>query len=243
MYGFRTVSRILTVGCLIALAGSAQAGDNGTIKGKAIFKGNHAKYKRSVINTAKDPNCKKSKKKIGTEKVIINKKTEPKTLRNVLVYIKKGLGDRHFTAPTEPFVLDQIGCQYKPHIIALMEGQPLRIRNNDDTNHNIHFLPKVNQELNFSQPKKDMQRDVTLQVEDIFRVKCDVHPWMGAYVKVFNHPFFVVTGRSGSFEIKGLPPGKYEVEAWHERFGTQTTTVKVAVDEIKEVDFTFAPGK
>ena len=152
------VSRVLMVGCLITVAGPALAGDNGTIKGKAIFKGDAAKYKRQVINRAKDPNCKKSKKKIGSEKVIINKKTDPMTLRNVLVYVKKGLGDCNFTAPTEPFVLDQFGCQYKPHIIAIMEGQPLRIRNSDPTNHNIHFLPKVNQEMNFSQPKKGMKK-------------------------------------------------------------------------------------
>lgn len=222
---------------------SVAAADNGVIKGKVVFKGDASRFKRSKIKTAKDPNCKKSKKSIGSENVIINKKTDPMTLRNVMVSIEDGLGDFKCTPKTTPIVLDQVGCQYKPHIVAMMASQSLRIRNGDETNHNIHFLPKVNQEMNFSQPKKDMTRDVTLRVEDVFKVKCDVHPWMGAYIRVFDHPFFAVTGKDGTFEIGGLPPGKYVVKAWHEdkRFGEQTMTVEVALDETKQVDFTFEP--
>jgi len=232
--------RSMVAGLVLSIVGVASAGDNGVVKGKVFFKGDPPK--RSLINTAKDPNCAKMKKKIGTEDVIVNKKTDPATLRNVMVYVKDGLGDRKFDAPSEPFMLDQVGCQYKPHVITLMAGQKLRIRNSDETNHNIHFLPKVNQEMNFSQPKKGMEKDVDLEVEDIFKVKCDVHPWMGAFVKVFDHPFFAVTGKDGAFEIKGLPAGKYEIEAWHEKFGKETMTVDVSVDETKEADFTFAPG-
>ena len=230
----------VVAGLVLSVAGVVSAGDDGVVKGKVIFKGEVPK--RGVINTAKDPNCKKMKKKIGTEDVIVNKKTDPTTLRNVMVYVKNGLGGRIFEAPSEPFVLDQVGCQYKPHVIALMTGQKLRIRNSDDTNHNIHFLPKINQEMNFSQPKKGMEKDVELEVEDVFKVKCDVHPWMGAFIKVFDHPFFAVTGKDGTFEIKGLPAGRYEIEAWHEKFGKETMTVEVATGETKEADFTFAPG-
>ena len=237
---YKFAVRSVVAGLVLSMVGVVSAGDNGVVKGKVIFKGTAPK--RSVINTAKDPNCKKSKKKIGTEDVIVNKKTDPTTLRNVMVYVKSGLGDRKFDAPSEPFLLDQMGCQYKPHVITLMAGQKLRIRNSDDTNHNIHFLPKINQEMNFSQPKKGMEKDVDLEVEDVFKVKCDVHPWMGAFIKVFDHPFFAVTGKDGTFEIKGLPAGKYEIEAWHEKYGKETMTVEVATGETKEADFTFAPG-
>lgn len=218
-----------------------KAGDNAVIKGKIIFEGDVAKYKRSVIKTDKDPNCKKAKKRIGSEKVIINKKTVPKTLRNVMVYVKSGLRDAKFEAKTEPVILNQIGCQYVPHVVAMMASQPLRVTNGDETNHNIHFLPKVNLEMNFSQPKKGMKKDLTLQVEDVFKAKCDVHPWMGCYIRVFDHPFFAVTGKDGTFEIKNLPAGKYSIEAWHEEFGTQRVKVIVAQDETKEVDITFKP--
>lgn len=232
----------MLLGAVVALSATAQAGDNGVIKGKIIFGGNVDDYKRSVIKTDKDPNCKKNKKKIGTEKVIINKKTTPMTLRNVMVYVKEGLGERKFEAPSEPVLLDQVGCQYKPHVIALMEGQKLRVRNSDATNHNIHLLPKINPESNFSQPKQGMKRDLQLVKEDAFKAKCDVHPWMSCYIRVFDHPFFAITGKDGTFVLEGLPPGNYVVEVWHEQFGTQTMTVEVAQDETKEADFTFAPG-
>ncbi len=234
----------LAAGCLFAFAGPAAAQDSGIIKGKAIFKGNAGNFKRKRINTGKDPNCKKAKPKgIGTDTIIINKKTTPMTLRNVMVYVKEGLGDRKFEAPTTPFILDQVGCQYVPHVIAIMDGQPLRVRNSDPTNHNIHLLPRINAEMNFSQPKQGMKRDLTLVKEGVFKAKCDVHPWMGCFIKVFDHPFHAVTDKTGTFEITGLPPGKYVVEAWHEKFGIQTMTIEVASGDTKEADFTFEPGK
>ncbi|MCH7591600.1 MAG: carboxypeptidase regulatory-like domain-containing protein [Planctomycetes bacterium] len=232
----------------LTLAAPAWSADNAVVKGKIFFKGNAAKYKRETINTNKDPNCKKSKKKIGSEKVILNgvkanKKdpSSPITIRNTMVYVKEGLGDRKFPVKAGSVELNQFGCQYKPHVIGIMEGQDLIVKNSDDTNHNIHFLPKVNKQLNFSQPKKGMTKSVSLKKEDVFKAKCDVHPWMGCYIKVFNHPFFAVTGKDGTFELSGLPPGKYVIEAWHEKFGTQTVTVEVAVDETKVADLTFAP--
>lgn len=233
---------VLVIGALaVPAAKLAVADDNATIKGKVVFKGDASKFKRKVINTQKDPNCKKSKKKIGTESVIINKKTDPMTLRNVLVFVKEGLDGRTYDPPSEPVFLDQVGCQYKPHVLGIMAGQPLKIRNGDDTNHNIHFLPKLNQEMNFTQPKKGMEREIKLTKEAPFKVKCDVHPWMGCNIGVFDHPFFAVTGKDGTFELTGLPPGRYVVEAWHESFGAHTITVEVASNESKEADFTFAP--
>ncbi len=241
MYRGKFVATIAAGAFALSLVTPAMAEDNAVIKGKIIFNGNAANYKRTVINTNKDPKCKKSKKKIGSETVILNKKTDPITIRNTMVYVKEGLGDRKFEAKTEPVTLDQFGCQYKPHVIAMMEGQELVVKNSDPTNHNIHFLPKVNQELNFSQPKQGMTKDVTLKVEDVFKAKCDVHPWMGCYIRVFNHPFFAVTGKDGTFELNGLPPGKYVVEAWHEKFGTQSITVEVASGDTKVADLTFKP--
>lgn len=243
MHCCRFVTHAMLIVCPLALAALVHAEDNAVIRGKVIFKGDAGQYKRQVINTNKDPNCKKSKKKIGSEDVILNKKTDPVTIRNVMVYVKEGLGDRKFAAKTEPVVLDQFGCQYKPHVIAIMAGQTLTIKNSDPTNHNIHFLPKINPAMNFSQPKQNMEKDVILVKENVFKAKCDVHPWMGCYIKVFDHPFYAVTGKDGTFTLEGLPPGKYVIEAWHEKFGTQTRTVEVASGESKEADFTFEPGK
>jgi plastocyanin len=163
------------------------------------------------------------------------------TIQNVMVRVIEGLPDRKWPAPSEPVVLNQHGCEYEPHVFGIMEGQTLTVKNSDNTNHNIHFLPKKNQEHNFSQPKEGMTQDLSLTAEDPFKVKCDVHPWMGAYIGVFKHPFFDTTGEQGTFEIKGLPPGKYVIQAWHEQFGAQDMTVEVASGETKEVDFTYEP--
>ncbi len=227
-----------------AVSNLARAEDNAVIKGKVIFKGDSEKYKRTTLDTSKDENCKKIKEKIGSEEVIINKKSDPPTLRNVVVSIKEGLGDRKFQAKTDAAILDQVGCQYTPHVLAVMGGQPVKIRNSDPTNHNINFFDaKINEKFNKTQPKQNMEDEIKLKVEAPFKVKCDVHPWMGMHVVVFNHPFFAVTGEEGTFEIKGLPPGKYTVEAWHEKFGTITAPIEVTSGATKDADFTFEPDK
>jgi len=237
----KTAGWILTVAFAAALTSPAPADDTGVIKGKVIFKGDAEKFKREEVDRSKDPNCSKEVKAIGTEKIVLNKKTTPITVRNVLVSIKEGLGDRKFTPPTEPKILDQKGCQYIPHVLGVMEGQAIKVRNSDDTNHNIHFLPKINEEWNKTQPKMGMEDDVKLKKEDVFKVKCDVHPWMGCHIAVFNHPFYDVTKEEGTFEIKGVPPGKYKIEAWHEEWGILSVDVEVASGATVEKDFTYEP--
>jgi plastocyanin len=237
---------LLAVGALSQLmVGVAVAADNAVIKGKVIFADDPQKpeFRRTVLDTTKDPNCAKGKPRIGSWKVVVNRKSDPPTLGNVIVHVKEGLPDRKWDVPKEQAVLDQHGCEYTPHVLAMMEGQTLLIRNSDPTNHNIHFQPRINESINFTQPRQGDEREVTLKAEEPFFVKCDVHPWMGAYIGVYTHPFFSVTRDEGTFEIKGLPPGKYVLQAWHEEFGTKTMTVEVGSGETKEADFTFKPGE
>jgi len=169
-----------------------------------------------------------------------------KTVANILVQIKSGLQKgKTYETPTESVVLDQIGCMYLPHIIALMKNQELDILNSDGTLHNVHGLPKVNDEFNVAMPKfkKKMTKKFE-QAEDPFRVKCDVHPWMGGYMAVMDNPYFSVTKEDGQFEIKGLPAGDYEIEIWHEKLGIQTAKLTLADGETKVQDFTLtAPEK
>jgi plastocyanin len=149
-------------------------------------------------------------------------------LQNVFVYVKDGLGTRTYATPTTPVALDQKGCRYVPHVVGVQVGQPVLIANSDATLHNVNSAPKNNRGFNFGQVPSTPAVTRTFDKPEIgVPFRCDVHSWMNAYAGVVPHPFFAVTDANGAFEIKGLPPGTYEIEAWHEQLGTQTQSVTV----------------
>lgn len=163
-------------------------------------------------------------------------------LGNVFVYVKTGLEGKKFPTPTEKKVLDQQGCQYAPHVMGIQVGQPLSIKNSDATLHNIHAMPKSNAEFNQGQPIQNMEFDKVFdKAEVMVPFKCDVHPWMNAYLGVLEHPYYAVSGEDGSFAIDKLPAGTYTLEAWHEELGTQTKDVTVAANQTVDVTFDFQP--
>lgn len=163
-------------------------------------------------------------------------------LGNVFVYVKTGLEGKSFPAPTEKKVLDQQGCQYHPHVMGIQVGQPLSIKNSDSTLHNVHAMPKSNTEFNTAQPVQNMEYDKTFdKAEVMLPLKCDVHPWMNAYLGVVDHPYYAVSGEDGSFSIDKLPAGTYTLEAWHEELGTATQQVTVAANQTADVNFDFQP--
>jgi plastocyanin len=166
-------------------------------------------------------------------------------LQNVFVYVKSGLpADANFEVPTAEVELDQKGCLYVPRVLGIQAGQPLKVVNSDQTNHNIHPVPKTNREWNESQLKG--QAPIVKKFakpEVMIPVKCNMHSWMLAHIAVMSHPFFAVSGADGSFSIKGLPPGEYELEAWHEKFGAKTLKVTVAAKADVKADFSFDAAK
>lgn len=185
------------------------------------------------INMAQDPLC--GSTHATTEDVVTDGKGD---LENVVVYVSDGLTATN-PAPTDPAVMEQKGCQYRPHVLVMRAGQTLKVVNADQTTHNIHPMPSNNREWNVSQPKGvDIER-VFAREEISIPVKCNVHPWMHSYIAVVNNPFFAVTGDGGAFTMKDLPPGSYTLEAWHERFGTKFQKIAVAAGESKTVEFVF----
>jgi len=168
-----------------------------------------------------------------------------KSLGNVFVYVKDGLGNYIYDTPTEPARIDQEGCRYIPHVFGMRVGQPLEILNSDPTLHNIHATPKMNREFNTGQPIEGMRTTHTFdQPEVMVPFKCDVHGWMNAYVGVLEHPYFAVTDNDGRFSIRTLPAGTYTIEAWHERLGAQEQMVTIGEKETRDIAFTFkAPAE
>jgi len=161
-------------------------------------------------------------------------------LQNALVYIKEGLGERVFALPTAPVELDQKGCVFLPRILGVQTDQDLKMLNSDPLAHNVHGLPTHSSSWNFSLGVKGASRTISVaKPETMIEIKCDIHPWMRAYLGVFEHPYFMLSGADGRFTLKDVPPGEYTVEAWHERFGAQTQKITVGTKATKEIAFTF----
>jgi plastocyanin len=209
-----------------------------TVTGTVTFDGKPPTL--SPLAMAADPACaKKHSAPVPNEMLALG---SGNTMGNILVWVSKGLpAGKTFPVPKEPVTLDQNGCLYKPHVMGIMVGQTYRILNSDGVLHNIHTLPKINPSFNRGMPAS-MKEATTVfsKPEDVFHIKCDVHPWMSAYMAVFTHPFFAATGTDGKFTISGLDPGTYEITAWHEKLGTKTASVTVGANDKKTQDFKFA---
>ena len=239
-----TEKRLRLAAGLIAMSiwpGAAFAAS--TITGTVTFAGNVPKLQPLAMDA--DPACaKKHTAPVPNEMLVLG---NGNTMGNILVWVSKGLpAGKKFPVPSTPVTLDQNGCQYKPHVQGIMVGQAYKILNSDGVLHNVHALPKINP--SFNRPMPPTMKETTTKFdkpENVFQIKCDVHPWMTAYMRVFEHPFFSATGADGKFTISGLDPGTYEITAYHEKLGTQTATVTVAANETKtqNIKFTGPGGK
>ena len=208
-----------------------------TVRGEVRFEGRAPEVAR--INMAADPICaKQHPTPVLTQDVVADAKGG---LQNVVVFIADGLGDRTFDAPSQPAVIQQKGCMYQPHVLAMQANQKLDVVNSDRTTHNIHPMPKNNREWNKSQPPGVPIEESFAREEVAILVKCNVHPWMRGYIAVFKHPYFVVTGKDGGFALSNLPRGTYTIEAWHETLGTATQKITVGANETKAIEFIFKP--
>jgi plastocyanin len=240
----RTVNGLWVVAgvvAVLALQGVAVAAS--TVTGTVTFDGKAPALK--PLSVEAEPVCHKKHggKPAPNEALVLG---PGNTMANILVFVSKGLpAGKTFPVPKTPVTLDQDGCVYKPHVMGIMVGQTYRILNNDGILHNIHTLPKVNPAFNRGQPATVKEMTTTFgKPENVFQVKCDVHPWMSAYIGVFTHPFFAVTGPDGKFSLPNLDAGTYEITAWHERLGTQSASITVAANETKAQNFKFAvPAK
>jgi plastocyanin len=209
----------------------------GSVSGMVTLDGTAPKNEAIKMNA--DPVCLREAKGTQMQETYIVG-SDGKSLANVFVYVKDGLGNYVYDTPTEPAKIDQKECRYHPHVFGMRVGQPLEILNSDPTLHNIHAMPKNNQEFNNGQPIQGMKMTHTFTAKEVMvPFKCDVHGWMNAYVGVLDHPYYAVTTDDGKFTLKDLPAGTYTIEAWHEKLGTQTQSVTLAAKESKDVNFTF----
>ena len=209
----------------------------GDVSGTVVIDGTAPK--NEPIKMAADPNCSKNASGPQFQATYVVG-PDGKALGNVFVYVKDGLGNYVYDPPAANATIDQKGCRYTPHVFGMRVGQKIVIINSDPTLHNIHARPTTNSEFNVGQPVIGMTTEHTFTKKEVMvPFKCDVHGWMNAYAGVLDHPFYAVTGEDGKFALKGLPPGTYTVEAWHETLKTVSESVTLGAKESKDVTFTF----
>ncbi len=204
------------------------------LKGVVLFEGQVPKGKKLNLPAA----CAKNYKgdAYSNEVIVANGRVQ-----NVLVRITSGLEGKTFSdIPSEEVELDQHGCIYTPRVVGARVGQKVTFINSDSIFHNVRSVTNENQRFNMAMPHKGQRETKIFNKPELFlQAKCSVHPWMGAYVAIMDHPYFSVTNAQGEFVIKNLPVGQYKIEAWHEVFGTQTQEIIVTDKTISPIKFIF----
>jgi hypothetical protein len=157
-------------------------------------------------------------------------------VENVFVYVARGLEGRVFERPKHAVRIDQRGCAFTPRISAAETGQPIEFLNSDPTLHNVRVVTEHSAGMNFGLAVRGASRAIHLDAAEVMvGVRCDVHPWMRAWVAILDHPFFALTAADGSFRLGGIPASDYTLAAWHERFGRKEIPVSVRAGQTTDV--------
>ncbi|HEY8750815.1 MAG TPA: carboxypeptidase regulatory-like domain-containing protein [Tepidisphaeraceae bacterium] len=204
-----------------------------TVRGSVVLVG-----KAPTMSTIPNKPCHDGALPLNDEAVVVD---DAGHLKNVIVYLENAPpAPPAENAPAEK--LDQINCQYVPHMLALRTGQPLHVTTADPTLHNVHGDCLDNPPFNFALVAPTQSRDLTFKSPERFPIRCDVHPWMKAYVQVFSHPWFAVTDKNGAFEIPNVPPGTYTLVAWQEKYGFLRQPIHVENNKTTTQTFEFKSG-
>jgi len=221
-------------GAILLASGVAFAA--GSIEGTVAFSGTPPKPQK--LNRKSDPVC--AKKDFNDEGILLS--TNGKALQNVLVRVKDAAPSAKM--PTEDVIVDQKDCMYRPRVQGAVVGQKIKVKNDDPTLHNVHTYEGTKTLFNQAQPPGSAPIEKPLpKTDNVVKVKCDVHPWMAAFVVLNKNPYFAVTKEDGSFQIKDVPAGAYTIEAWHEKLGTQTQKVTVTEGKPVQAKFDFSDKK
>jgi plastocyanin len=215
---------------LALLLAAPAAAAQGTVRGTIAFEGAPPELPALAVT---DPAC----PPVAAEHVVVT----DGGLRDVVVRLAVGSAPAP-GRPPPPAVIDQTGCRYAPHVIAIVAGQKLAFRNSDPTLHNVHTYIGAESVANVAQPRGAAEHVTAVATppgDTPFVARCDVHPWMSAYVLVTDHPHFAVTGADGRFRLEGVPPGRYTLQAWHPHLGQRTQQIRVV--EGKTLTVRLAP--
>lgn len=226
--------------CLVLVLVGITVAQAGSVKGTIKWEGKTPK--NALIQMDSDPVCKTAAegKEMRKETTVVDANGN---LANVILYVSKGLPEgQKFAVKTETVTLDQKGCTYFPHVVAIQLGQKIELRNSDKTTHNVHFQSKLNGDWNLTQSTEGVvpaAQDMKRAEIGTCSFKCDIHSWMESRVAIFEHPFFAVSAADGSFKIDNLPPGTYTLTAWHEKEKPKDIEVTIVAGAAADANFSF----
>jgi hypothetical protein len=177
-------------------------------------------------------------KELRTEKYLIS---ADKGIKNVVVYldeIKTGKA-----IPEETVEITDIKCTFVPHVSIGFRGSKFIVKNEDPVLHTIHVYTSISGKtmFNIGLPERGSMVKKTLTKTGLMELNCDCHPWMQGYIYVFDHPYAAVSDESGKFVIENIPPGTYNVKAWHEALGTvELADVRVEAGKANNIRLQYA---
>jgi len=219
--------------------GIVQIVPSGTISGTILFNG---PVPAATIDTSMDPACASGgKSQLPTEQFVVN----DHKLANVYVYVKSGppAAMRDNGRSAQSVVIDQVNCQFRPHVVAIVAGGSIEFRNSDATMHNVHAMPTEigNEAVDISQGPHGAPKMVQFaEPETMIPIRCNNHPWMNAFVNVSATKFFDISHADGHFDLRGMPPGDYVLAAVHEKLGEKTINITVTSQETAKAEISFA---
>jgi hypothetical protein len=194
--------------------------NGGSISGKITYDGTPPKPE--TVTVTQDPTVCGASRVMDEWSIAADGAVE-----NVVVYLVDIKSGKKMDLPAQP-TIDQKGCRYEPHVQIIGKGTELQVKNSDPILHNIHSYLGTSTIINLAEPKQGMVIPKKITRAGGMTLKCDIHNFMRGAIFTAENPYAVLTGKDGTFEIKDVPPGTYEIALFHEVFSPKSGTVTVA---------------